>query len=347
MAVKKEENSAYLELKASIRAKELGRLYFFHGEEGFLLKHYLGQMKKILIDDLTESFNYHHLTNETFSVQEFADAVENLPMMAEHTMVLVEDIDLFKLPEADRNKVGEILSDIPDFCTVVFTYITVAWKLDKRFAKLYEAINSNGCVVSFDKQEQRDLVACITRHFAANKKSITSDLCVYLIELTGGTMTALSGEIAKICAYSGTEQIKKSDIDAVTEPVLDAVAYQMTDFLSKGDYGAALEKLNDLFKMQEEPLMILGTIGATFRRLSVARTLVDNGRNASELMKLYRLPDYAARKTMETARRIRPEFYRAAAGLILETDAKIKTSFDDPERLLELLLLRLAQEARP
>ena len=35
-----------------------------------------------------------------------------------------------------------------------------------------------------------------------------------------------------------------------------------------------------------------------------------------------------------------------AAGLILETDRKMKTSFDEPERLLELLVLQLAQEAQ-
>lgn len=346
MASRKEENAAYQELKAAIRSKELDRLYFFHGEEMFLLRHYLGQIKKILIDDLTESFNYHHLTNENFSIQEFADAVDNLPMMAENTMVLVEDVDIFKLSEADRNKISEILSDVPDFCTVVFIYITATWKPDKRFTKLYDVVSKYGITVSFDKQEQRDLVAWITRHFAAQKKSISTDLCIYLIEITGGNMTAISGEIAKICAYSGSDSIRKSDIDAVTEPVLDAVAYQMTDSLSKGNYGAALEKLRDLFKMQEEPLMILGNIGATFRRLSTARMLIDNGKSASELMKLYRIPDYVARKTMETARRIRPELCKTAAGLILETDAKIKTSFDDPERLLELLLLRLAQEAK-
>ena len=32
--------------------------------------------------------------------------------------------------------------------------------------------------------------------------------------------------------------------------------------------------------------------------------------------------------------------------LILETDMQMKTSFDDPQRLLELLILRLAQEAK-
>ena len=39
-------------------------------------------------------------------------------------------------------------------------------------------------------------------------------------------------------------------------------------------------------------------------------------------------------------------FCRRAAELILETDYKMKTSFDDQERLLELLVLQLSQEAR-
>ena len=35
-----------------------------------------------------------------------------------------------------------------------------------------------------------------------------------------------------------------------------------------------------------------------------------------------------------------------AAELVMETDYRIKTSFDDADRLLELLILQLAQEAR-
>ena len=50
--------------------------------------------------------------------------------------------------------------------------------------------------------------------------------------------------------------------------------------------------------------------------------------------------------TLAAARRFTPEFCRRAAELVLETDYKIKTSYDDPERLLELLLLQLAQEGR-
>ena len=192
MARKAEGNHVLQELKTAIRAGELRRLYIFHGEEVFLLQHYLGQVKKLLIDELTESFNFHRLNNETFDMQSFADAVENLPMMAEHTMVQVDEIDLFKLNEADRTRAAEILSDIPDYCTVVFTYETVAWKPDKRQKKLWDAISDNGAVVEFAKQDQKDLIAWVTRHFTAKNKKISTDLCAYLIDITGGTMTALS-----------------------------------------------------------------------------------------------------------------------------------------------------------
>ncbi len=345
MAKKQEKENYLQELKQQLKAKDLGRLYFFHGEETFLLNHYLGQMRKQLLDPLTESFNYHRFTNETFDIRSFADAVENLPMMAEATFVQVDDIDLFKMNEADRTKMGEILSDIPDYCTVVFTYETVSWKPDKRLKKIWDPVSA-GLIVEFAKQEQRDLIAWVTRHFAARKKQISADLCAYLIDITGGTMTALSGEIDKISAYSGADVIKKSDIDAVTEPVLDAVVFQMTDMLSAGRYDQALQKLQQLLKMQQEPLAILGAIGGHFRRIGTARTLLDHGKNASELARLYSITDYPARKSMEAARRFKPEFCKKAAQLVLETDYRMKTSFDDSERLLELLILQLAQEAR-
>ena len=344
MAKKATQGNALQELKAALKNKNFGRLYFFHGEETFLLHHYLGQMKKQLLDELTESFNYHRLNNETFDIRSFADAVENLPMMAENTFVQVDDIDLFKMNESDRAKMIDILSDIPDYCTVVFTYVTVPWKPDKRLKKLWEAVDG-GNIVEFAKQDQRDLIAWVTRHFAAHKKRISTDLCAYLIDITGGTMTALSGEIDKICAYSGADEIRKTDIDAVTEPVLDAVVFQMTDLLSAGRYDQALLKLQQLLKMQQEPLAILGAVGGHFRRIAAARTLLDHGRNASDLQKLCGIPDYPARKTMEAARRIQPSFCVKAARLVLETDYKMKTSFDDSERLLEMLILQLAQEA--
>lgn len=340
------DDVAFQMLKQDIKTNTPGRLYIFYGEEMFLQQHYLQRLQKVLVDELTESFNYTRLNNENFELQTFVDAVERFPMMAETTMVQVDDVDLFKLPEAEREKLAQVLADIPQYCSIVFTYETVVWKLDKRYKNLCSVIEEHGLVVEFQKQEQRDLIAWIQRHFAARQKSITPELCAYLIELTGGTMTALSGEIGKIAAFSGTDQICRADIDAVTVPVLDAVVFQMTDLLGQGKYGQALLKLQTLLKMQQEPIAILGAVGSHFRRISTARILLDHGKQAGELMKLYNLRDYAARKTMETARHFSAKFCAKASQLIVETDYKMKTSFDTQERLLELLILQLAQEAQ-
>ena len=346
MAKKQEQPDALQSLKQAIRAKDPGRLYFFYGEEAFLLHHYLEQLRKVIVDELTESFNFHKLTVETFDIREFADCVENLPMMAERTMVIVDEIDVFKMNESDREKMVDILSDIPDYCTVVFTYETTSFKPDKRLKKLWDMISQQGELIEFAKQNQRDLITWITRHFAAAGKRISPDLCAYLIDITDGTMTTLAGEIGKISAYSGIEEIKKSDIDAVTEPVLDAVIYQMTDALGQGEYGAAIVKLHQLLKMQQEPLVILGSIGSHFRRLATARILLDNGKNATELMQLCGMKDYPARKTMSAASRFSAAFYAKAAQMVLESDRQMKTSYDDPQRILELLIMGLAQEVR-
>lgn len=344
---KEQQNSQGLQkLKADLKAKTFERLYIFHGEEAFLQQYYLERLKKALVDELTESFNFHKFTQETFDIREFEDAINNLPMMAEYTFVLVDDIDLFKLPEEDRNRMADCFREIPEYCTVAFTYETVEWKPDKRFKTLWESVNNAGTIVQFAKQSERDLVTWIMRHFAAEGKKINPNLCVYLMELTGGTMTALSGEISKICAYSDAEEIVKADIDAVVEPVLDAVVFQMTDLMSQGAYGPALQKLQVLFKMQNEPLAILGAIGAHYRKIGSARILLNQGMRVGELMSLYGMSDYAAKKIMNSAMRLSDRFCRTANTLVMETDYQLKSSYSDGERLIEALVLRLAQEAR-
>ncbi len=344
---KEQHNAQGLQkLKADMKGKIYDRLYIFHGEETFLQQYYLERLKKALVDELTESFNFHKFTQETFDIREVDDAINNLPMMAEHTFILIDDIDLFKLPEEDRNWIANIIREIPEYCTVVFAYETVEWKPDKRFKTLWEAISATATIVEFAKQSERDLVSWIMRHFAAEGKRINPNLCVYLMELTGGTMTALSGEISKICAYADAEEIVKADIDAVVEPVLDAVVFQMTDLMGQGAFGPALQKLQVLFKMQNEPIAILGAIGAHYRKIGSARVLLNQGMRAGDLMSLHGISDYAAKKIMNSAMRLSDRFCRLANSLILEADYQLKTSYGDAERLIETLVLRLAQEAR-
>lgn len=345
MAKKSAQDGAFPALKAALRRKEPHHLYVFYGEEDYLRTYYLEALRKQVLSGGEDAFNLHRFDAQTMDVGAFADAIEAIPMMAEASFVQVDDVDLFRMDADDRERMAAILSDIPEYCYVVFVYDAIAWKPDRRLRKLYGALEQNAQIVEFAKQSEQELVSWIARHFSSVSKSISPDLCRYLIVQCGGGMSAMASEISKIASYASGPTITRADIDAVVEPVLDAVVFQLTDAIAEGSYGKALQILRTLGKMQEEPIPILGAIGAQLRKAAAAQVLSSAGRGPDTLMRLYGMGSYPAQKAFGFARRVPDSFFRAALPLCAETDFQLKTSYDDPQRLLELLVLRLAQEA--
>ena len=336
--------SGFEQLKKELREKKPGCFYVFYGEEDYLRSYYLEQLKKQILDDFTADFNFHRLNNENFSLQILSDAMEALPMMAERSLVLLDDVDLFSLREDEREKTADLLSDVPDYCCLVLNYPN--FKPDKRMKKLWKAIEQNAVLVEFCFQTESELRAWIARHFRHHGKMIAPEMCGYLLQLCGLSMTRLNGEIEKICAYSGADTIVRADIDAVVEPTLDAVSFQLSDALARRDFDLALERMNVLLKMQTEPILIVAAIGAQMRKLYAAKLYQKEGKGAQELSELFRCNPKYASVTIGQAKRFSERFCREAVQLCCETDYQLKASYGDEEQLVELLVLRLVEEAR-
>ncbi len=340
MAKKPTGNSAGSEqLKTDLKNKAPGRFYIIYGDEDYLCRYYYEQLRKQLLDDLTADFNFHRLTSENFSLQLLAESLEALPMMAERSLIQLDEIDLFSFNESESEQLAELLTDVPDYCCLVMTYSD--FKPDKR-KKLWKTIEKNAVLAEFKYQSETELRPWIVRHFKAAGKSIGPEMCNYLLSLSGNSMTRLLNEIEKICNYSGAETIVRADIDAVVEPTLEAVVFQLTDALAERKFDLAVERLHVMFKMQTEPIPIVAAIGSRMRRLRAAKIL----KNADELAAVCALAPFAAGKTMTQARRFSEKFCDRAVILCCETDYKLKTSYDDAQRLVEMLILELAQEAR-
>lgn len=328
------------QLLQDLKQKSPGRFYVLYGEEDYLCRHYFGQLKKQLLEELTADFNFHKLTVETFSLELLNDSLETLPMMADRSLIQVDEVDLFALDASEQDTLISMLQDLPEHCCLVLTYLD--FKPDKRKRKLWEAIEKNAVLAEFSYRGDRELVGWITRHFREEGKNIQPALCGYLLQLCGSSMTRLSEEIHKIASYSGAAEIVRADIDAVVEPTLDAVVFDITNALADRDFDRAMEKLHVLFKLRIEPIPILGAISSQMRRLYGAKVL----KNADELARIYSLSPKAAPFTMTQARRFSQNFCEKAVILCRDTDHKLKTSYGDQEQLLEFLILQLAQEAR-
>ena len=62
----------------------------------------VAELQALLVPPGFEEFNYHRLSGKGLTVQEVTEAVEAMPMMAQHTLVTVTDLDIFKLDMSAR-----------------------------------------------------------------------------------------------------------------------------------------------------------------------------------------------------------------------------------------------------
>ncbi len=338
-------DKGYQKLKSDLVSGEIGQVYLFHGEESYLREYYLGELKKTLVPAGFEEFNYHKLDGKTASVAELAEAVEAMPMMAERTMAVVTDMDLFKLGEDARQAVISLLEDFPEYCCLVFVYDLVEYKPNKTYKKLCTALDKQVQTVKFDIQDKSDLINWIRRRFRALGKDIDAHTAEHLIFTCGSLMTGLVPEIEKLGAYAKGKAITVEDVNAVADPVLDAVVFNMTNAVTRGDYNSASEILGQLLKKQEEPIMILAAVGKELRRLYTARIALDEGRDKLWLMERWGMrSDYPARLLLDAARRTTREWCAKSVKLCQRQDRRFKSvNGVDYEGELKLLLMQLAQ----
>ena len=337
-------SGGYEALRAAIRAGVPANLYIFYGEERYLLQTMAQQLKDLLIPESFEEFNYHRLTGKGLTVQELAETAEAMPMMAEHTLITVTDMDIFKLDEGQRTALIQLLSDFPPYCTLVFLYEQVTYKRDGKMKKLCAALDAHACVVEFAQQERQQLVNWLRRRFAALGPDIDPTTADHLLFTCGSLMRGLIPEIEKIAAYAKGERITVADIDAVAEPVLDARIFDMTNAVTARDYDRAAAILSELLRMQTEPIVILAALGKELRRLYTARLALDGGKDRIWLKELWSMSsDYPAKLLLQAARKVDHAWCRQAVKRSQTLDRRMKSQRNmDSEGELKLFLMELA-----
>ncbi len=343
---KKEKGLGYEELHAALRAGDVGNVYVFHGEETYLLQQALTELQQLLVPEGFEEFNFHRLGGKGLTVQEIVEAAEAMPMMAQRTLVTVEDMDLFKLDEAQRSALVALLNDFPEYCTLVFLYRQIPYKTDGKLKKLTAALAEHAQVIEFAQQGQQRLQRWVRRRFAAAGKDIDAATVDHLLFTCGSLMAGLVPEIAKIAAYAKGPQVTAADIDAVADPVLDARVFDMTKAVTEGRQDRAAELLAELLRMQEEPLRILAALGLTVRQLYAARLAIDGGKDAAWLRTLWpKMSPWQANNLISSARGVRRGWCREAVKRCQVVDRRMKSDRNkDNEGLLKQLLVELAGE---
>jgi len=308
MAKKDEVQFNYNSLVKELNANGPERLYFLWGPEDYLRELFVDEIKKVCLNGETDDFSYK-LIKDNFSVSEFDSAVNSIPFMSERTVVEIRDFNPSSLNE-DKGKAKDkevetlinLLSDIPDYCTVI-------WILGNQIEpdgriKLVKAIKKYGKEIKFEAQRKDTLEKWISKRFAFYGKKIDINTADRLIFVSGTLMNRLIPEIEKIAAYSANEIISIDDVEKVAHHIPEARVFDMTDYIASKDNNRAISVLADLLNDKDNhPIKVLALISKQIRQLYAARFAIDNKLGSQYLVETCDIKySFIADKLMSSAR---------------------------------------------
>ena len=328
-------------LRRELKTEGPAKLYLLYGEEEYLREAFLSELRSVCVSG-SEEFNYRLLDGETADMTALSEAVNALPFFAERTLTELRDLDLNKCREDQAEELKGILSDLPDYGTLVIV-LPAGKEPDGRLSAV-KTVRKYGREIEFDRQGQASLREWVGRRFRALGKEIRPQESDYLLFVSGNLMNRLIPEIEKVADYAKGEVITREDIDAVAHHLPEARVFEMTDRMVKGDFDGAFSVLSELQQMKDQaPVMLLAVIGIQLRRLYTARVALDKklGREfILENTSIYQ--DFVADKLLDQARAFTGEQLAHAVQLAAETDFRMKSTGEDENELIRELLVRFA-----
>ena len=326
MAKKNQDsNGLYLKLRADLKAGTPERVYAFYGEERYLLGDAVRKLRATVAEG-TEEFNHHVMDGRGLSMDDLAEAVDALPVFSERTLTEITDFDLARMGEDTREELSRILSDVPEYATVVFIFDTTEFKLDGRVKanqRLLELLHR----VEFTPQDEIALVKWLDKGFATGGKRVTREGARRLIEMTGGLMTGMKTEVEKLISYVPGDTVEVGDVEAVVTPVPDAALWQLTDALLEGRGDTAMEKLRELEAMDVAPHAVVAKVSEKLRQLMTAKIYQSSGLGLREFMGATGIRyEFQAKAIFSAARRVSLEKCADLAVMAARTAYKLNSS---------------------
>lgn len=334
------------QLKDKLKQNPVG-IYLVYGEEGYLKKTYVEKIVSKTVDPSFEDFNFHTFDGKDCTLSEIYESAEAVPMMAETKCVLVKDFPLDTLDDNGFEQLETLLSDTPDDCALVFSFIAYEPK-GAKWNKAVKLFEKYGFTVKLDKKTAMELSKVLESGAKRRGKPFAKGVSSYLVACVGSDLNTLLNETEKVCAYAQGEEVTRGDVDAVCIKSLDAKVFDMIKDLTAGRFDSAFRKLSLLFEQREDEFQILGALIAQYSDIYRAKAAVKSGNRAEAVSKYYNYAGKEFRLTNAARNGSSLSFDDIAEciEILMQADSTLKSTSVNKRLVLEQTVVKLARAGR-
>ena len=320
-------------------------LYFFYGQEEFLIEKEIKKLKNELLDVSFLSMAYKVFDNP--SLNQLIEILQAAPLMFGNTLSIVY-IDKylignkFSLDDKQIADIDAALSSVSDSVNIIFVCKIPREdnkKPDSR-KKFYKTISKYSQVREFAQYKNYDktLPSVISSMAKDKGLGVNIDCCSFLVEQLGVNLTLIDSELEKLkVALHPEKTITKDAVKKYCTSSEDV--FVLADLIIDGNKNEILKQYN-LLTEKRHPLEIFSVLQSNFQRFIFIKNY-EKRMSAKDMSLKLKLHEFIIMKTQEKLKKTSLDRLINIRENLIEAEYKLKTGQAAAlgDMVLELALL--------
>ncbi len=318
------------QLRNQLKQREIAPIYVLFGAET-----YLRDLAAKTIADLSfAEGDFRDFNDTSFSVnvngnlKQALAVAEQLPMMAERRVVRITDIRISAtgyrdtITEDHEAMLSGYFANPSPTSTVIF----IADDLNG-VRKMGKLLRDKTTAVEFKPLEDAELADWARSEFRKSGAEIDGGTLNSFINRIGPNVCRLNNEISKLATAALPGNVVTAElIEELVPNTREIDNFELTKQLVAGRRSSAINLLRKILDDGAEPLALLGLIAYNYRRLLMAKEMMERGVDRREVANVVKLRYNDQESFLAAARRVEMKKLVSAIQKLAKTDLNIKTS---------------------
>lgn len=261
--------ASYNDLANAFRQGNFKPLYFFYGDEGFVMDELQALLIEHALQPNERDFNLDVVFGPEATTPDVLARCAALPMMAERRVIIVRGFDEMDEKHPARKHSFKSYAEQPNPSAVVLLLCNRKPNLSQN---PYRALKKHAVWAEFKTLYDNKLPGWITQRFKTKGYQAQGGVPQMLAEAVGPELRTTSNEIDKLIAYVGDQKtITEDDVIHAAGHSREANVFELQKAIGQGAYERALfiseALLSGASNRQGEALMIVSVLVSYFTKL--------------------------------------------------------------------------------
>jgi DNA polymerase-3 subunit delta len=326
-----------LDVFPALKKGNLLPIYYFFGEDYYLLQSALKAVENAVAPFLTSDFDKETFYGDSSTLGEVLDFASAFPFGSEKKMVVVKQFEKVK----DKKPLKNYTASPVDFTVLVIIHDGSISNLD---LEPYKSLKQQNFLFESKELKGKNLLGWLVRHIEENGKTISEENAQMLIDISGENRSMLESQVEKIITFINEEnEITFNHVRTLSTYLKQHTIFDLQNAIGKKEKNKSIEIAFNLLDNGAEPVFIVAMLTRYFTGVSRVGEMTKINIPLPQAARIVGTHQFFYKDYQQARKLYSDDDLANAFRALLNADLSIKTTSSDNKNIITVLISKLLQ----